>query len=86
MKVAMAGDHAGFRLKEVLREHVASLGHESSDFGCPDETSIEVSPRTIRSPGRTRVGSTTLDPFSWVPFLEPRSVRTSPSGFWSSRA
>ncbi len=41
MRVAIGSDHAGFRLKEILREYVASLGHESSDFGCPDETSID---------------------------------------------
>jgi ribose 5-phosphate isomerase B len=41
MRIAIGSDHAGFRLKQVLLEHVASLGHESSDFGCPDETSVD---------------------------------------------
>ena len=41
MRIAIGNDHAGFRLKQVLLEHVASLGHESSDFGCPDETSVD---------------------------------------------
>ncbi len=41
MRIAIGSDHAGFRLKQVLLEHVASLGHESSDFGCPDERSVD---------------------------------------------
>lgn len=41
MRVAIGSDHAGFALKERLREHLASLGHEPSDFGCPDETSVD---------------------------------------------
>ena len=41
MRIAIGSDHAGFRLKQVLLEHIASLGHESSDFGCPDETSVD---------------------------------------------
>ena len=41
MRIAIGSDHAGFRLKQALLEHVASLGHESSDFGCPDETSVD---------------------------------------------
>jgi ribose 5-phosphate isomerase B len=41
MRIAIGSDHAGFRLKQVLLEHVASLGNESSDFGCPDEASVD---------------------------------------------
>ncbi len=41
MRIAIGSDHAGFRLKQVLLEHVASLGHEATDFGCPDETSVD---------------------------------------------
>jgi ribose 5-phosphate isomerase B len=33
MKIAIAADHAGFPLKEQVREHVANLGHEVHDLG-----------------------------------------------------
>ncbi len=41
MRIAIGSDHAGFDLKEVLKEHLASLSHEVDDFGCPDETSVD---------------------------------------------
>jgi ribose 5-phosphate isomerase B len=36
MKVALAGDHAGFALKERLRAHLGALGHEVVDLGARD--------------------------------------------------
>ncbi len=33
MKIAIGADHAGFALKERLRERLASEGHEVVDFG-----------------------------------------------------
>jgi len=33
MKISLGTDHAGFRLKEKVKELLASLGHEVQDFG-----------------------------------------------------
>ncbi|MEO6966412.1 MAG: ribose 5-phosphate isomerase B [Acidobacteriaceae bacterium] len=33
MKIAIASDHAGFPLKEEIREYMAGLGHEVLDLG-----------------------------------------------------
>ncbi len=33
MKLAIAADHAGFPLKEEVREHVRELGHDIEDLG-----------------------------------------------------
>ena len=41
MRVALGSDHRGFRLKQALLEHIAALGHETTDFGCFDETSMD---------------------------------------------
>lgn len=33
MRIAIASDHAGFDLKEVVRKYIADLGHEVHDLG-----------------------------------------------------
>ena len=39
MKLAIAADHAGFSLKEKLRQRLADEGHEVLDFGTNSEES-----------------------------------------------
>jgi ribose 5-phosphate isomerase B len=41
MNIALASDHAGFRLKEVLKEVLMSQGHEYTDFGTHSEDSVD---------------------------------------------
>lgn len=41
MKIAIAADHAGFSLKERLREDLAAKGHDLVDFGTNSEESTD---------------------------------------------
>ncbi|MEW6467720.1 MAG: ribose 5-phosphate isomerase B [Bacteroidota bacterium] len=37
LRIAAGADHAGFRLKEKIREYLASKGYEIRDYGCYSE-------------------------------------------------
>jgi len=37
MRIAIASDHAGFRYKQRVREHLIGAGHEVEDFGTDSE-------------------------------------------------
>jgi ribose 5-phosphate isomerase B len=41
MKISLAADHAGFKLKEQLKAKLLHDGHEVLDRGCYDETSTD---------------------------------------------
>ena len=41
MRVAIASDHAGFRLKGVIAAALAERGHEVSDLGTDSEESVD---------------------------------------------
>jgi len=41
MRIAIAADHAGFPLKQELRERLAADGHEVSDFGTQNTESTD---------------------------------------------
>jgi len=41
MKIAMASDHGGFELKEVLKTFLASLSVEITDLGTSSEASVD---------------------------------------------
>lgn len=41
MKIALGSDHAGFALKELIRERVADMGTEAADFGTFCENSVD---------------------------------------------
>ena len=40
-KIAIASDHAGFRLKEKLVKYLVGEGYEVKDFGCFSEESVD---------------------------------------------
>ena len=41
MKISLGTDHAGFRLKEKVKELLHSLGHEVADFGTFNEEPVD---------------------------------------------
>ncbi len=41
MKVAIAADHGGFKLKEEIKAHLTSLNIEFEDFGCECADSVD---------------------------------------------
>jgi ribose 5-phosphate isomerase B len=44
MRIAVASDHAGFRLKQVVAEHLRANGHEVSDLGTNSEEPVDYPP------------------------------------------
>ena len=42
MKIAMANDHAGTKLKNEIKAYLESQGHEVKDFGTYDEEGWKV--------------------------------------------
>jgi ribose 5-phosphate isomerase B len=44
MRIAIGADHAGFSLKEHLKETLATLGHHVDDFGTDSERSVDYPP------------------------------------------
>lgn len=41
MKIAIAADHAGFALKQILRDELRAKGYDVSDFGTENEESTD---------------------------------------------
>jgi len=41
VRVAIGSDHAGFEMKEILKEYVKSLGHAVEDFGAPSSDPVD---------------------------------------------
>jgi len=44
MRIAIGADHAGFRLKEHLKETLTKLGHQVNDYGTHSEESVDYPP------------------------------------------
>ena len=47
MRIAIGSDHAGFLLKEHLKQTLARLGHTVDDHGTHDETPVDYPPVCI---------------------------------------
>ncbi len=47
MKIAIGSDHAGFRYKEMLKQHLAAQGHDVRDFGTDSTEPVDY-PKFIR--------------------------------------
>jgi ribose 5-phosphate isomerase B len=41
MRVAVASDHAGFEYKQLILEHLKTLGHEAADLGTRPAESVD---------------------------------------------
>lgn len=41
MKIAIAADHGGYKLKEEIKPYIESLGHTVTDFGTYSEDSVD---------------------------------------------
>ncbi len=44
MKIAIASDHAGYRLKEIVIDHLKSAGHDVMDLGTNSEDPVDYPP------------------------------------------
>jgi ribose 5-phosphate isomerase B len=44
MRIAIGADHAGFQLKEHLKQTLAALGHQVDDHGTHSEASVDYPP------------------------------------------
>ncbi len=54
MKIAIAADHAGYRLKAVVTAHLVAAGHDVMDLGTDSEASVDY-PRFCAEAGRAVV-------------------------------
>ena len=52
MRLGVASDHAGFRFKTLVAQHLRGLGHEVQDFGAPSEDPVDY-PDFVRPLART---------------------------------
>lgn len=41
MKIALASDHGGFELKEIIKEYILAKGHEVKDYGTTSLDSVD---------------------------------------------
>ena len=44
MRITVASDHAGFRLKQLVADHLRAAGHEIEDHGTDSESPVDYPP------------------------------------------
>lgn len=59
MKIAIGSDHAGYRYKQAILQHLQAAGHEVEDFGTHSESPVDY-PRFI-TPVAKAVAAGTFD-------------------------
>jgi len=59
LTIALGTDHAGYRYKEAIKEHLHNLGHQTKDFGTFNEESVDY-PEFI-TPAAEAVGNSLVD-------------------------
>lgn len=59
MRIALASDHAGYTLKEEIKDVLVGQGHDIVDFGAPGTDAIDL-PDTVY-PAALAVGAGTVD-------------------------
>ncbi|HPQ81673.1 MAG TPA: ribose 5-phosphate isomerase B [bacterium] len=57
MRIALASDHAGFKLKESLKEHLVEAGHDVSDLGVSSEERCDYPPYARDAASRVARGA-----------------------------
>ncbi len=56
MKVAIGADHAGVRLKNVIKPYLISIGHEVIDCGCYTEESVDYPDFAVEVCHKVKIG------------------------------
>ena len=41
MKIALGADHAGYKIKQMIKKHLLKLGHKIEDFGTASTQSVD---------------------------------------------
>jgi ribose 5-phosphate isomerase B len=41
MRIALGADHAGYKIKEMVKKHLLRLGHQVEDFGTTSQESVD---------------------------------------------
>jgi ribose 5-phosphate isomerase B len=57
MKIAIGSDHAGYKLKESLKNYLQELNIEYKDFGCESEKSVDYPDIGIKVSNEVRDGN-----------------------------